>query len=60
MERDFRGYSFWEYSAFLVFLVCSDPKQSHLLLVLQHFLEPRRQDTEFVFALKLPLLARLN
>ena len=30
---------------FLGFLVCSEPKPSHLLLVFQHFLGLRRQDS---------------
>ena len=35
-----------------VFLVRSDPKPSHLLLVFQHSLEVRQQDTGFVFAIR--------
>ena len=51
-ERDFRGHSLVQYSTFLGFLVCSDPQPSHLLLVFQHSLGPRRQDTDFVFVLR--------
>ena len=52
MERDFRGYSLVQYSTFLGFLVCSDPKPSHLIILFLHFLGPRRQDTDFVFVLQ--------
>ena len=51
MKRDFRGYSLVQYSTFLGFLVCSDPKPSHLITLFLHFLGPRRQDTDFVFVL---------
>ena len=37
---------------FSVFLVCRGPKPSHLLQVLQYSPEPRRQDTDFVLALR--------
>ena len=51
MERDLRGNSLVQYSTFLGFAVCSDPKPSHILSLFQHFLGPRRQDTEVVFVL---------
>ena len=37
MERDFRGYSLVQYSTFLRFLVCSDPKPSHFIILFSAF-----------------------
>ena len=45
VERDFRGYSLVQYSILLGLLMRSDPKPPLFLLIIQHSLEPRRQDT---------------
>ena len=51
-EEDFRVYSPVQYSAFFGFLVCSDPKASHLLLVFQLLLSHVGKILGFVFALR--------
>ena len=49
MERDSRGYSLVVHLS--RFSGVRIHKTSDLLLVLQHFLGPRRQDTDFVFVI---------